>query len=320
MSRRIVVTGATGFIGRHVAARLHAAGDRVRAIVRPDSPRRPPSGVEVVHAALTYDALRAAIDGADVVVHIAGVISARGWQDYADVNVAGTRELAAATQEVGARLIHISSLAAAGPAPADRPRTEADPCEPINDYGRSKLQGERAITSIEGLQWTILRPGVVYGPGDRALLPLFRLARLGVLPDIGRRSAAYTFVFIDDLVNAIDAAVRRAAGGAVMFVGHPTPVTTRRLAAALSGALERRVSRVRVPTPIGAGAAAVGDIISALTGTRPLFNRRRWAEMSAVGFVCGVAEIHQRLGLEAHVDLDEGFRRTLTWYRVAGWM
>ncbi len=320
MSRSIVLTGATGFIGRHVAARFVAAGDRVRAIVRPGSPRRAPDGVEVVHAPLTRDAIGPAIEDAEVVVHLAGVISARNWQTYTDVNVAGTREVAQATSRAGARLVHISSLAAAGPAPSDRPRTERDFCEPINEYGRSKLEGEEAVAAVEGLQWTILRPGIVYGPGDRALLPLFRLARLGVLPDLGHRDAGYTFVFIDDLVDAIGAAVRRAQGGALMFVGHPTPVTTHALATALSAALGRRVSAVRIAAPIGAAAAALGEIASRLTGWRAPLNRRRWAEMSASGFVCRVDELHRRLGFVAHVDLDAGFRRTLEWYRKAAWM
>src|SRR4029453_9712877 len=96
----------------------------------------------------------------------------------------------------GARLVHVSSLAAAGPAPASGPRAELDPPRPITAYGRSKLEGEHAVAGVAGLRWTILRPGVVYGPGDRAMRPLFRYAERGVLPLVGNDRAAYTFVFI----------------------------------------------------------------------------------------------------------------------------
>src|SRR5439155_1254769 len=80
-----------------------------------------------------------------------------------------------------------SSLAAAGPAPIASPRTEDDPAAPINAYGRTKLEGERAVRGMDGLSWVILRPGTVYGPGDRAVLPLFQSAKRGVLPLVGRR-------------------------------------------------------------------------------------------------------------------------------------
>ena len=120
-------------------------------------------------------AARTRFDGADAVVHLAGVVSALREQDYIAANVDGTRAVAEAARAAGVPLIHISSLAAAGPAPPRAPRSEDDPPAPINAYGRSKLDGERAVAAVDGLRWTMLRPGVVYGPGDRALLPLFKL-------------------------------------------------------------------------------------------------------------------------------------------------
>ncbi len=131
MNRLIAVTGATGFIGRHLVARLAARGDTVRAIVRPESPRRAPAGVDVVRAALTADGLRSAFDDCDTVVHLAGLVTAPTEADYVAVNVDATRDVAAATRRSGAWLVHISSLAAAGPAPAAHPRGEDDPLGPI---------------------------------------------------------------------------------------------------------------------------------------------------------------------------------------------
>ena len=121
----------------------------------------------------------------DVVVHLAGLVSSVRQQDYFTANVDGTTAVARAACAAGTPLVHISSLAAAGPAPASAPRSEDDESQPITAYGRSKLEGERLVRSIAGLNWIVLRPGVVYGPGDRALLPLLRYARLGVLPLVG---------------------------------------------------------------------------------------------------------------------------------------
>ena len=139
-----------------------------------------------MRAPLEASALEAAFRGAEVVVHLAGVPSAVRPQTYTEVNVEGVRAVATAARQAGARLIHISSLAAAGPAPARAPRHEDDPPDPITPYGRSKLAGEGVVASTSGLRWTILRPAVVYGPGDRALLPVlaWRSAESYCLSDV----------------------------------------------------------------------------------------------------------------------------------------
>ena len=171
MSRRVVVTGETGFIGRDVSRHLVASGADVRAVVRPELTQMAPAGVATVRTPLEPSALEAAFRGADVVVHLAGVTSAVRPRTYTDVNVEGARAVATAARQAGARLIHISSLAAAGPARAGAPRpARTIHPDPITPYGRSKLAGEGVVASTSGLRWTILRPAVVYGPGDRALL------------------------------------------------------------------------------------------------------------------------------------------------------
>jgi nucleoside-diphosphate-sugar epimerase len=306
VTRRVAVTGSTGFIGRHLVASLAARGDEVRAI----------------HRSKLFDTgeLTGLFRGCDAVVHLAGVVSTVDDREYAAVNVEATRAVAAAARAAGARLIHISSLAAAGPAPVSAPRTEDDPPRPITEYGRSKLESERVVRAVDGLRWTILRPGVVYGPGDRALLPLFRYVRRGVLPLIGRSTTAYMFIHISDAVRAIEAAIDRDAHGETLFVGHPHPVTVRELLEGVRAAAGRRAAIVRIPPPLGRLAAAFGDVVGAIRG-RPLpLNGRRWAEMNSEGFVCRVDRLRDRLGVVAQVDLREGLTRTANWYRQQGWL
>lgn len=299
---RIAVTGATGFIGRHVVSHLESRGDAVGRVGRP----------------LEREALRQGFRGADTVVHLAGVVSTTRDEEYLEVNVDGARAVAEAARESGARLVHISSLAAAGPAPPGAPRAEEDPPAPMTAYGRSKLEGERAIAAVPGLHWTILRPGVVYGPGDRALLPLFVLASRGVLPLIGRATAAYTFVHVSDLVRAIAAAVDQHADDQVMFVGHPHPVTTRALLEGVRQAVGRGAVIVRVPSLLLRLAALLGDAGGALRG-RPLpINSRRYAELATEGFVCRVDRLRDRLGVVATIGLDEGLAEAAAWYRREG--
>jgi len=320
MSRRVVVTGATGFIGRQLSRHLVASGDNVRALVRPESTRMAPAGVETVRAPLESSALEAAFRGAEVVVHLAGVTSAVRPQTYTDVNVEGARAVATAARQVGVRLVHISSLAAAGPAPAGAPRREDDPPDPITPYGRSKLAGEGVVASTSGLRWTILRPAAVYGPGDRTLLPVFRMAERGILPLVGRPGAAYTFVHVSDVVRAIDAAIDSHRDGEIFFVGHPLPVTAAELLEQIRSAVGRRALVIRIPQPVVRAAAIVCDMAGRLAGRSLSLNRARFAELSAEGFVCRVDRLHERLGVAAAVDLADGLAETGVWYRDAGWL
>jgi len=295
---RVAVTGANGFIGRHVMARVAARGDTPVAIARP----------------FAHDALAVAFRDADVVVHLAGVVSATDDRVYVDGNVTATRVVAKAARDAGVRIVHVSSLAAAGPAPASAPHAESDPPSPITTYGRTKLEGELAVKATRGLHWTVLRPGVVYGPGDRALVPLFRMARWGVLPLVGRADVAYTFVYIDDMVDAIVAAVDRAPADVTCFVGHPSPVTPRALVEAVRDATGGRASIVRIPQTLLRVLAWAGDAAAA-TGARPAINSRRFVELDSVGFVCRVDRLRDDLGVEAKVGLADGLRLAAAWYQ-----
>ena len=320
MSARVAITGATGFIGRQLTARLLARGVEVVAIVRPGSRARAPEGAIAIEAALVRGPLAAAFRGAIAVVHLAGVVSAVRDEDYTAANVDGTREVAEAAATAGARLVHVSSLAAAGAAAAAHPVGEDDPPHPLNAYGRSKLASEHVVAAVGGLQWMILRPGVVYGPGDRALLPLFRLAARGFAPLVGRPDAAYTFVHVHDLTAVIDAAVLSVRTGDTLFVGHPVPVTTRDLVDGIRDALARRVTTVPVPMGLLKVLAMAGDIAGAIAGRTLPMNRRRYDEMSAEGFVCRVDRLRDRLGIEARVGLRDGLKETAGWYRKRGWL
>jgi nucleoside-diphosphate-sugar epimerase len=186
---------------------------------------------------------------------------------------------------------------------------------PITPYGRSKLEAERVISGISGLRWTILRPGVVYGPGDRAVRPLYAWARLGVLPIAGRPSAAYTFIYVDDVIRAIAAAIDREPDGDTIFLGHARPVATRELAEEIRSTVGSPVRLVSIPEAIVRTLSAAGDLTGRITGNVATLNRNRLAELYAPGFVCRVDRMRDRLGIVAETDLREGLRKAATWYK-----
>jgi nucleoside-diphosphate-sugar epimerase len=318
--RSVAVTGATGFIGHHLTAALVARGIEVRAIVRPESTHPVPRGAAEVRAPLDTPSLCTAFAGVDAIVHLAGIISAIHEAAYAIVNVEGTRAVATAAAMAGARLVHVSSLAAAGPASAKAPRSEADRSQPCTPYGQSKLEGETVVVATPGLRWTILRPGVVYGPGDRALWPLFKAATRGVLPLVGRADAAYTFIHVSDVVRALVAAIESVGEGDVMFLGHARPVTPREILEEVRRAVGRPAFIVPVPLGVTRAAATACDLVGRLL-RRPLpLNRDRYIELAAEGFVCRVDRLRDQLGIVAEIDLREGIERTTEWYRRQGWL
>jgi nucleoside-diphosphate-sugar epimerase len=304
VSGRVAVTGASGFIGRHVVAELEARGAAIAVVRRP----------------FERSSLAEALRGCDSVLHLAGVVSALHDRDYIAANTEGTRAVAEAAHGAGLPFINISSLAAAGPASPRAPRAEDDRAAPINAYGRSKLAGEQAVARIAGLRWTALRPGVVYGPGDRALLPLFQMAARGVMPLVGRPDAAYTFIHVRDLVRAIAAAIETPARGDTIFVGHPRPVTTREILEAVRAAAGARAAIVRIPMAVTHAAAIAGDVAGVIRGKPVVINSRRYAELAAEGFVCRVDRLRDRLGIVAQVDLEEGLADAYAWYRREGWL
>ena len=320
MIRSVAITGATGFIGRHVAADLVARAVAVTAIVRPGSPHAAPPGTTPLTTPLDADALRTALAGVDAVVHLAGVVAAVEARTYAVVNTEGTRAVATAARDVGARLIHVSSLAAAGPAPASAPHREDDPPRPLTPYGVSKLESERIVMATSGLRSIILRPGVVYGPTDRAVFPLFQAAARGVLPLVGRPGAAYTFIYIDDVVRTVVAAVEKTDATGTVFVGHPEPVTAQGLLDAIAAAHGRRVRILTIPMAVTHAAAVACDVAGRIVRKPLPLNMPRYAELDAEGFVCRVDRLRDVLGVVAATGLRDGIAKTTAWYREAGWL
>lgn len=315
-----LVTGATGFIGWTVASRLRDRGWRVCAVVRPDSRNPAPPGVERLTAPLKANELVAVCARADVVIHLAGLTKARDLDRFCRVNVDGTREVAEGARRLGARLVHVSSQAVAGPATPDRPSLEDDPPNPLTGYAKSKRLAEDAVRGMPELRWTIIRPSGVYGPGDRAFLPLFRLARMGLFPLVGNRGALYTLAHVDDVARAIEmAAVSEAAPGEVFFVGHAAAVSADRLMAGLAAALGRPCRPVRVPLGLVWAATTFGECLSR-AGWPQNLDRSRWKELRAPGFVCNVAKAKRVLGFEAAIDVADGLARTARWYADHGWL
>lgn len=319
-SRSVSVTGATGFIGWHVAERFLSEGWQVRAVVRRGSRKPVPGGVHVAESDLSAGGLAEACAGTDVIVHAAGVVRAPNDAVFTAVNVGGTAAAVAAAARLGAKLVLISSQGAGGEGTPHRRRREDDVAAPLNAYGRSKLASEAVVAASTGVRWTILRPSAVYGPRDRGFLPLFRLAKWGLFPVPTRPEMFFTFLYAHDLARAVQlAAERDEAIGETLFVGHAAPGSAREMLNAIAKSLGRRCRPLQIPRGVTGALARAGDAAWRL-GLAPLIDTSRLVELRAEGFVCSVERARVALGFQASTGLDEGIARTAEWYRAEGWL
>jgi dihydroflavonol-4-reductase len=321
MSRTALITGATGFVGGHLVRRLAAAGWHVRALVRATSDTRvlDEVGAERVHGDLgATDAIRDGADGADTVFHLAALTIARGEEPFQRANAQGTRNVVQgvlAARQRPRRLVYLSSYAACGPARHGRPRGTDETPEPLTAYGRTKLLGESAVREAErdGLEAVILRAPPVYGPGDQALLPYFRLVkrRLAPAPAGGLRTH---MVFVEDLAAALARAADAPPGTYAVAepVEHPWNAVTGHIAAALG------TRPVHVPLP-PALVRGVGTVAGWFGGIG-VFNREKAEEMLAPAWLCDLQGLDALLPPGTATPLAQGIARTARWYQENGWV
>ncbi|MEU5703905.1 NAD-dependent epimerase/dehydratase family protein [Streptomyces aurantiacus] len=295
---RYLVTGATGFIGTHLVARLTANGHHVTALVR--NARHVPRARTVRGDLATGAGLAAAVEDTDHVIHLAGLTKTRTPQHYAEVNTEGTRRLCAAIAALPRppRLIYCSSLAAAGPG---RLRHEDDPPHPVSAYGRSKLGGEHVLrAAADRVPGLIVRPPIVYGPGDREFLPrLLTAVRTGLLPAVGGRGPRhYSLIHVDDLCRALLLAADSGTPGATYHVSDGTEHLWQDIGAAVAAVIGRPPPRlVHIPAPLAMATART-------LGRSSTLNQDKITELGHPDWTCAPG----RLPFTPHILLREGLK------------
>lgn len=334
---KVLITGATGFIGRHLVWRLASMGDEITCLVRPTSDRAPlePYGVDYLIGDVTRpESLDGALEGFDVVYHVAGALGRQAQDDdwLYTVNRDGVAHIADACAACARPpvLLVVSSLAAAGTSTTGAPKTEAEPPTPVSTYGHSKLAGEQAAAERAGrVPITIIRPPIVYGEGDEPSFELFKLAARGwhVVPSW--RKPRFSMVHVADLVHVMVALAehgeRLPAGGApagqgIYFAADPEIITFAEFGRRIGAALDTRVRVLSLPAPMTHLVAATAQLWGRIRRTAPLLTVDKAREATAGDWICSGSKAVETLGLKLRVDLDERLRQTASWYRQAGWL
>ncbi|MFL6844480.1 MAG: NAD-dependent epimerase/dehydratase family protein [Allosphingosinicella sp.] len=301
--RTLAITGGTGFVGSHLLRLALAEGYDVRALTRGWKP--PEEGIAWVDGALDRpETLAKLAEGADAVIHVAGAINAPSRAAFEAANVAGTAHMIDAARVARVRrFVHISSLAAREPG--------------LSAYGASKARSERLVAA-SGLDWTIVRPPAVYGPGDRETLDLFRMARRGIvaLPPRGR----FSVIHVEDLCRLILALLDEPDSWAETFEpddGREGGWQHRHFARTLGRIYGRRALTLAIPKPAMRLASGVDRLV-----------RRGRAKLTPdrVGYYChpdwvAAAEKRPPAGLwQPRIKTPTGLKATADWYREQGWL
>ena len=323
---RYLITGATGFVGTRLLGHLTAIGVETTILVQD---RSQTSAVErlatrlVVGDLRTGAGLKEAVEGVDCVIHLAAANKAPSLGEVLSANVDGTRRLckAIAATPDRPRLVYCSSLSAAGPSPTDRPLREEDPCFPVSHYGRSKLGGEEVVREFAGLiDAAVVRPPVVYGPGDLEFLPkVAAMVRRGVLVTVGEGPHIYSLVHVDDLCAALVTVAEHGAavGGkdasrGVYYVSDGIPHTVEEIGSAVAKALRIRAPRI-LPVPLRAA-----RVVARSSVVRSRMRRRLTIlapdtaqELRYPVWTCTAEKIGQELGFVPRVVLTDGIGQVL---------
>lgn len=336
-TKTALVTGASGFIGPHLVRVLHREGRRVRCLVRQTSQTASlvELGVELVTGDVTdVKSLAAAVEGADEVYHLAGVTKSFRPEGFQAVNETGTRNLAEACAALPTPpvVVQVSSLAAAGAAPAGRDRNETDPAMPVSMYGRSKRAGELVAESFaDRVPTTIVRPPIVFGEGDRDMLQMFvpiRWTGIHFVPSLATRhvSLVYAGDLAEGLLLAAERGKRVAQDGAVAGQGYyyiafddqPSYAELGRMCGVALG----RSWTLATPTPelFSWGLAGVNELAARVRRKPGIVNFDKMREATAGSWICSVAKAREELGFVPGVSLAERLEQTVRWWRAQRWL
>lgn len=301
----MALTGGTGFSGSYILPQLLAAGYDVVALARKPEVLAGRCR-NVIAGDLSDDAaLAKLVAGADVVLHVGGATSAKSRHEYFNVNVEGTKRLFRAARAAHVtRFVYVSSLTAREP--------------DLLDYGASKAAAEQFLLGHddEDCDILILRPPAVYGPGDRAALPLFKQLQLRVAFLPGHRSSRFSLLHVSDFAKVVCDAVEYKSHGIFELDDQTMGYTWADLVqtcAALTGKPERVV---HVPYPVLNTAAGMAEVLAKITGGHPFATRQDMAKIYhrdwvVNGWLWPIAK---------PIKLQEGFAQTLEWYQQQGWL
>lgn len=325
----VLVTGATGFVGSHVVDVLLERGHCVSFVARTTSNMRWLEGKPVTRvdgSLFDLHSLKTAVEGVDVVIHVAGLTSARNEAEFMRGNFDATQNLMDAVRAYRPslkRFVHISSLAVSGPAHDEaHPITEEMSTHPITAYGRTKLLAEQLVRATSDIPWTIIRPPAVYGQRDSAIFTFFQTVDKGLATFIGFGEKKLSLVHVRDLARGIvDAAFAPQAISQIYFISSDEFYTWPQLASLIGAILgKRRLFRVRLPHFLVLAIAGTVGFAGRVIGRPQVLDYEKGVDIIQSYWTCSTAKARKELGYRQEISLQDGLHQTIQWYKDKHWL
>lgn len=320
------ITGATGFIGSHLADRLIADDSykEVRCLVRTTDKWLEGKRFKRIQGDLNdLSALTKGIKGADVVFHIAAIVMAPSQKEFTQANVNATEDVIRIAQKNGVKnLVILSSLAAAGPSNGT-PIDETRAYKPVSMYGRSKRDMEKAIHEIANKNQSIkiIRPPAVYGPREDQIFTYFKTFNKGLSTIVGDGNhPRLSMVYVDDLVDGILKASQKTDNGIhTYFITGPDTYNWNQIHAITSKVMGKKAFKLRIKPSLVKKVGSLVENAASLIGKYPVVNKEKTNEL-ILEWTCSSKKAEKELDYKPRVSLQEGISRTIHWYQKHNWL
>lgn len=323
--KKIIITGANGFIGSRLAEKIQKKGFMVTALLREkaDCTLLPP---QIARLTVNYDdqiSLTKALSGHDCVIHCAAKTKGSSFKDIAETNVSLTQKIVKACNDTDSvqQLIFISSQAAAGPGKGNTSITEEDTPNPISWYGQSKLQAEEFIKSQSKKNWTIIRPSSVYGPGDKDFLFYFQFIEKHLAIHPGFNDKYVSLIYIDELTDLVSTTINHPkAMNEIFFASDGRTYTISSFCDTLALAMDKFVFPISIPDSMVFMTGAVMEMIGRFQNKIPILNKQKAHELRQYNWLIRNLKSTEKLGFTPKANLLSNLTKTYQWYKRNKWL
>ncbi|MBB6270365.1 nucleoside-diphosphate-sugar epimerase [Pedobacter cryoconitis] len=329
MKKRVLITGASGFVGYHLITAAISSGLEVFAAVRSSSNVKHLEEFDIQYTNPDFsniDLLKKELEEKqyNYIIHASGITKAKTQEEYNKINAEYTRNLASAAVEANISLekfIFVSSLAALGPLNDLSGLIEDNsPAHPVTNYGASKLLAEQYLAEINHLPLIVIRPTAVYGPREKDIFILLQTINKGLEPHIGSFKQQISFIYVKDLAKIIIDALFSEVTNRHYNVSDGGIYDRYALAEGVKKAMHKRTWKFHLPVSAVAVLAALMERIYKNSAAAPALNKEKMNELTAINWACSIEKLKTDLGFKPAYNLENGLLETVNWYRNNKWL
>ncbi len=333
--KKLLITGASGFIGGFIVEKALEKGFGVFAVVRKTSSKKYLSDTRINFVELSLndvesmtkelESLKTEHGQFDFVIHNAGITKTNHNTEYFVVNTEITKKFIQSLMKAGLisnKFIFISSLAAAGPGTEESNNTikiDQTP-RPVTSYGKSKLEAEKFLQETSRFPYLILRPTAVFGPRDAELFTLFSIVSKGFEFYIGTDKQRLSFIYVKDFVDLLFGALESEVTNKIYYLSDGKNYLIKDFAQAIKSSMTKKTLKIIVPVPIVSAIAFILEKLLGAFGKVPALNSEKMAELTSANWTCDMIPFFNDVSARPKYDLQSAIDETVTWYKQENWI